>query len=132
MVHAALSPESKLAAELRSLNCSIRNFVAIANERGIKFSVAGLAKALSGESVLTSPDKFLGVIDSMKRLQDRVRIKETTLSAAVRISIDWSDTENIVEALTMLSLSDISKEFGGDSQIEQAAEVAVRQVQKHE
>jgi len=118
MAVAVFSPEGRLEAGLRELDCSGRNFVDIAKSLGARIAHGPFSEALNGKKPFDS-DTAERLLEVLARMRD--------LDSEVGLPLDWSRTERISNALVVRLASKISTELG-DASLEPFAERATKSV----
>jgi len=101
---ATYSPETKISTWLRDSGCSQRCFVDIARRSGIEINQAYLSESLTGKRTLDST-----VVDRLLDLVERLTVLERV---AFSLPLDWSKTERISTALTVLNVTKCAQEHG--------------------
>jgi len=115
----SFSNEGRIDAGLRFFNCSGRAFAQIAQELGIKISLATFAAKLSGGSFdQRTAERLLEVLEQMRELQ--TAINET---AKAHVAIDWNKVDHVVSALKLRQIQKIALE-DGDHRFDRMAQVA--------
>ena len=101
---ATLSPETKISRWLRDSGCSQRCFVDLARRSGIEINQAYVSEALVGKRTLDST-----VLNRLLDLVERLQVLERV---AFSLPLDWSKTERIAAALTILNVTKCAQEHG--------------------
>jgi len=117
---ATFSTEGKLSTVLHELDCSARNFVSIARERGIPISTGPFSQAMTG---IRPFDVKLG-----RRLLEVARLMKTVRDEYQDIPIDWSQHERIALLLTLIVMRQVAQEEGFE-QLQRDVEEVIRQEQ---
>ncbi len=128
---AALSPENRIGSALRALECSGRNFVALARMLGASISDTKLSLAMNDTKPLDreTADKLLDVTDRMRELQSA--IYTATDANGVRlgfVQVDWGRTTQVADACTNRLMSMVGRDMGDpdQAQLQTAADSATR------
>jgi hypothetical protein len=120
---ATFSPESRIEAGLRLLQCSGLSFTRIANERGIKISKSTLADGLNNGLDSNIAERLLDLLEQMRSLQDDVADKFVDNP----VPIDWSRADLIARTLTFRQVRKYFVE-AGDHNLDQIAGDAAKAV----
>jgi hypothetical protein len=93
---ASLSLESRIENGLRQFQCSGRSFVEIARSLGVQTS-----KTQFAEQIKTGLDR--GAAERLLEILERMASLQTAVDDAAKcpVVIDWTKTENIVNALVV-------------------------------
>jgi len=123
---AALSAEGRITQSLRVLDCSARNFVAIARSLGVDVNDAKLSRAMNDLTPLDreTGDKLLNTLDRMRQLQSFIFTATDSF-----ITVDWSKTDKVSTALAVRLLADITRDTNDvdNEQAQKAADYTARQ-----
>jgi hypothetical protein len=131
-VPASLSPESRIDLGLRQLDCSARNFVAIAKMLGSSISDTGLSWAMTDKKPLDREigEKLLEILDRMRELQQSIYSATDASGNKIGfVAVNWSKSERIADALTARQLAMIARDQGldPDKQFQVLADNATKQ-----
>jgi hypothetical protein len=107
MAHAAFSLEGKLEAGLRDLGCSMRNFVEVANEMGVRVSRTMLTDALAGKVRLKQRtlEQLVALKHEMARLREFLTLPNTS-----PLPLDWSATATVKKLIGAVRTLDALQE----------------------
>jgi len=118
---ATYSPEGRIQAAFRKLDCSGRDFVALANSFGIELSNSTFAAKLKTGTLDHE------IAETLREISDRM----VSLQDSVSVPINWSKTDRVATALTLRLVADVAAEIDQRRNIEldNSASAATKLVQ---
>ena len=111
---ATFSIEQRIDTALRDLQCSGRDFVLIANERGIKISNSSFVRMTQSGFDDKLGNQLLEILKLMKAARDEFR----------DIPVDWHQHSRVAMLLTLILMRQVAAEEGY-VQLRQDAEEAI-------
>jgi hypothetical protein len=117
MAVALLSPEGRIGAALREIECPGRNFVHIAKARGVKISEGNFFECMNGKPGRRfdqgTGERLIELLAEMRVLHNEVQ----------PLAIDWGRVDRVAHALLIKRIQGIDAEMGGHS-LDRASEAA--------
>jgi hypothetical protein len=116
---AALSPEARVPKGLELFRCSGNAFVKIAKELGVRIAQGPFSEVLNQKRSFDAGvgERLLEILDRMTNLQNAIG----------EAPIDWTQTDRVVNALTIRRIAQIAAE-SKDTRLDLAADTATKSV----